>query len=261
MKKYLRVLIHLFKFGQVAFMEYRADFFLTWIGDVLLALFTVVFFNVVYAQTKLISGWSIGEIYVLLATVNFIEALIYFLYAESVRNIVRKLPKGDLDFYLIRPIDFQFLTTFSNISPQTLGPIVPAIVLLCLGLNSLSSISLGKMLIYFGLLFLSLVVHYSVLLIISSLSIFTIRTEGLTHLDGRLRELGSRPIDVYPKLLRYIFYTVMPVAFFGSIPALALRQTFSPMLVWYTLAIAIVFLYSSRKIFYVCLRHYSSASS
>ena len=64
-------------------MEYRADFLFTWFGDVIAAAFTVLLFNVIYAKTGNIAGWSKGEVFLILAATNYFEAFIYFLYVNT----------------------------------------------------------------------------------------------------------------------------------------------------------------------------------
>ncbi len=262
MKHYLLILKTLFKFSQIHFLEYRADFLLTWVGDGIMVLFTLAFFQVIYKQTSAIAGWSQGEIFLLLATVSFIEALVYFFYLDSIRQVSRQLPTGEIDTYLTKPVDFQFLITFRSISPNTLGPLVPAIVLTYLGIHLINPPALViKLGIFFLLLIVSLAVHYSLILIITSCSFLATRLDAVMHLDGRLRDLASKPLDVYPKYWQYLFFTLLPVAFFGYIPTQVFRPNFNIQLVVYALLFAAVSLVGSRKFFYWALRHYSSASS
>lgn len=262
MTRYLRIIFHLFKFSQVNFLEYRADFILTWFGDAFIALTLIVFFGVIYGQTSSLAGWSRGEVFLLLAVVGYIEGLIYFLYLDSIQRISKLLPRGDLDIYLTKPVDFQFLMTFGKISPNTLGPIVPAMLLTVAGIQLLQPENLFiKLVAFFILLFCAIVVHYSFILSLTSISLFTTRLEAVMHLDGRLRDLARQPLDIYPKYLRYLFFSILPVAFFGYLPVQVFRSDFSYYLAVYAVIFAGLVLYLSRKFFYFALRHYSSASS
>jgi ABC-2 type transport system permease protein len=262
MKHYLKILLTLFKFSQVNFLEYRADFFLTWLGDVLAVSFTVLLFGVIYSHVNSIAGWAKGEIYLLLAVSSYLEALIYFLYTDSIRSVSELLPTGDLDYFLTRPVDFQFLITFSRISPNTLGPLVPAVILTVLGLNLLRPEHLLlKLAGYFYLIILGIMVHYSLILLITSFSFLTIRFDGIMHLDGRLRNLANNPMSIFPKPLKLIFYTLLPIVFFSHLPVEMFRSQPIYLILVYATAMAIFSLFLSRKIFFLCLRHYSSASS
>ena len=262
MTRYLVILAKLFRFSLVNFLEYRADFWLTWSGDILAAAFTVVLFATIYSQVQLIAGWSRGEIYLLLAVVSYIEALIYFLYLEGIRSISRQLPQGELDFSLTKPVDFQFLMTFSKISPHTLGPLMPAVILTIAGLRLLApSFFFVKLLLYFYLIVLGLLIPYSLALLLTSYSFIATRFHGVMHLDSRLRDLGGNPLEIFPQKLKLLFLSIVPVAFFGPFPVAVFRQSFSPWLILYGTVFALLWLVVSRRIFYFCLRHYSSASS
>src|SRR3989338_4695797 len=135
MKKYLKIIIKLFQFSQLNYLEYRADFYLTWIGDILAGFFAVILFEVIYLKTSAIATWSQGEVYLIIAVANFLEALIYFIYSDGLSSLLRLLPQGDLDHAFLKPLDSQFYLTFSQISPNALGPIVPAVMLTIAGLG------------------------------------------------------------------------------------------------------------------------------
>lgn len=262
MRRYCRVLGHLFRISQAGTLEYRVDFWLTWLGDIFAAVFTVVLFSVIYGRTGSIAGWSKAEVFLIIAGANYLEAFIYFLYVEGIRSIPRLLPLGDLDTRLTKPVDFQFFMTFANIYPASLGPIVPGILLTIVGVASLSVDNLGLKLLIFGLLLaVGLAIHYSMNIFFVSYSFVVTRIRDLQWLDGGLRDLGAKPIDIYPKYLKYLFFTIVPIVFFANVPAEVFRPAFSYWWVLYAVAFGAFSLWASRKFFYFCLTKYNSASS
>jgi len=183
-------------------------------------------------------------------------------YIDGIRSIPRLLPRGELDGRLTKPIDFQFLMSFWGIYPSSLGPLIPAILLTIAGAAEIGGSDLGlKIPVYLLLLGLGLIVHYSLSIFFTAFSFVVTRIEDIQWLDSGLRDLGAKPIDIYPKFIKYIFFTVLPIAFYANVPVWVFRNNFNSLWVVYTFAFAGFALWASRQFFYHCLRRYNSASS
>ncbi len=145
MLRYFRVWLLFMKTAVIREMEFRGSFFawmiinLAWMG------FTVSFFWVIYGHTDTIGGWDANQLMVLLGTFFCMEFFVWTFGYPNLGRISTYVNKGELDFFLLKPINPQFHVSLRRFSPHNTASLVPAAGMLLIGLRGMGlTLSLGK---------------------------------------------------------------------------------------------------------------------
>jgi ABC-2 type transport system permease protein len=94
------------------------------------------------------------------------------------------------------------------------------------------------------------------------MALFYTQTWGVWNFFESFVRLGQYPADIYSqKFVKIILYSLIPIAFLGTVPANMLRGEMKLGLLLAGLTVAIFFLTASRKFWLYSVRNYSSASS
>src|SRR5947207_4839521 len=148
--RYLRLLGAFARFGLLNEMAFRANFLvkisveLIWLGLLL------IFYNTVFRLTNAIEGWTQAEFLVFLGCYWALEGVIETFFLENCNEFSDLVRKGDLDIYLLKPIDEQFLVTCRKIDWSTMPNILLGAVIIGWGLAQLPAwrFALGLLLLF-----------------------------------------------------------------------------------------------------------------
>ena len=107
----------------------------------------------------------------------------------------------------------------------------------------------------------SVLILYSLWFLISSTTIWFVKTWNATEVLRSLLYVGRFPLSSFSWSLRIFFSTVIPIAFITTIPSEVILGRSTIWKVFIELLVAIIFFSSSRKFWKFALRFYTSASS
>ena len=110
-------------------------------------------------------------------------------------------------------------------------------------------------------LLLALVIDYSLTLLGNTLSFWFSRVENINSLIGSIHGLGRYPFTLWPKPLKIIFLSVLPIAFNGYVPIAILTGKWPLYGIVYVTILAALLLMIAISFWKLGLKTYSSASS
>ncbi|MEK6896971.1 MAG: ABC-2 family transporter protein, partial [Nanoarchaeota archaeon] len=134
MKKYLKLYGHTFRLAIMKNMAYPQDFIVWLIVDILWSVINLVFFKIILLSVPTISGWTFERLILPLGFIQILNAFIWGLMYGNMKEIPNDVNKGNLDLYLSKPANSQFLVSTRY-----------------LGLNLISSFLIGIFLVWYGL--------------------------------------------------------------------------------------------------------------
>lgn len=262
LRRHLRLITMFGRVSLQADLEYRLNFVVRVVTDLLWYGAQILTFEVLFRQTPSISGWSILEMRVFLGTLFMTDALYMFLFSENLDHLSDKVRKGDLDLVLCKPINSQFMMSFQKLSVAYLGCILISFCWLIWSVSQLPGEGIWHRLPILVLTApASLAVVYAMRLIFSASALIFTRAENINYLWYQVFKLGTRPDSLYPRWLRYVVLTFIPVGFVASVPA----QLVLGKLEWHwaLAAMAVPFFAIGMSIWFwrFGLRFYTSASS
>ncbi len=265
-RRYLRLLTIQVRISAALAMQYRLDFFfkgimaLFWLGVTLVPLL------VVFSKRSSVAGWTWPEALVVLAWFSLLKAVLEGGVTPSLTNVVEGVRTGSLDFVLLKPADAQFLVSTSRFEPWKLVDLCGA-----LGLMTFAFAKLGRwpaannVLVAVVLLVVSVLLLYSIWILVVSASFWVVRVDNLSYLFQSIFDAGRWPIDVFRGVLRnvllYLFTVVFPLALLTTYPAKALLGKLTVPRAGLVFVGGIAFAGVARAVWKKAIGYYTSASS
>src|SRR6516165_8035979 len=109
--RYLRLYWALGRYGLARELAFRGNFLVKLFVEVLWLFLLIAFYKTVFAKTSVIAEWSEDQYLFFLGCYFAMEGLIETLFLSNCNEFADLIRTGDLDFYLLKPIDEQFLVT------------------------------------------------------------------------------------------------------------------------------------------------------
>ncbi len=259
MIRYWRVFKQASKNSFSYLLSYRGDLFfkmfiglgwsLTWIG----------FISVFFLHTSSFQGWEKVDVILLLFTFEFItlgNAL-----ASQIEFLDESVRRGSFDNVIVKPIDSQFLATFSR--PDITNVVffvfyqIPMLVLL---IRYDVAIHWPMLPLYLFLVACGVAIWIALKSIVCSLSFLAEKIDTLRYLLFSLVELGKYPVSIFPKPLRIFFHTFIPIAFITFVPAEVFLGRVDWTLVVITPILTLSLIVLSRFVWKTTVKRYKSAS-
>jgi len=264
MKKYISLWQCFLKNSVIREMEFSTNFLLQLVGHLLWFVFTLLFFNIIYLHIKSINGWTIHQTHFLIATNQIVIYLYQAFFGRNLSRFPRLIRSGDLDHFLIKPIDIQFISSvrYVNIRPILLLP-APIFLLFYSLIQMNLHPSLSQIIVYILFLFGGITIRYLLGFSIMMLSFIFVEISALYSIQNDFLNYASYPVSIFKAFPRFFFSFLVPVILIANLPASIILQTIKnyQLLALYMIFYILIIFFISRKLFYFCLKHYSSASS
>jgi ABC-2 type transport system permease protein len=221
---------------------------------------------VVFYNKESLNGWGYREVTALLGVYLLILGLKDLVIGpglESLSGLSGDLWTGLFDYTLLKPIPVQFHVSFRKWSLWSLIDIIIAVFILLAsasGKSGFEAMNSGMLFLFPVSLLISLVLIYSVLLILASAAFWYLGTPLMWVFDS-LIQTGRFPVGIYPGFLRILLTWLIPVGFIITVPAQVLSGMADVTLLAGGALLAVVLFSSATALFRLSLRKYASASS
>jgi ABC-2 type transport system permease protein len=266
--RYLRLWGAFARYGLTREMAFRSNFLikisveLLWLGILL------VFYDTVFAQTSVVAEWTREE-YLFFVGCHFaLGGLLETLFLGNCGEFADLVRSGDLDFYLLKPIDEQFLITCRDLDWSTAPNVLIGAGVMAFALWQMPGWEFNPWVaLSFVVLFAcGTAIAYSFLLMLTASSVWMMRNQSLYEIWWLFSTLMRYPREIFLRSwwaypIGWFFTFVIPVMLVINVPARVMVKTLEPEFVAFTLLATAVLLYLSRKVFRLALRRYRSASS
>lgn len=186
-------------------------------------------------------------------------------FLENCNAFADLVRSGDLDFYLLKPVDEQFLVSCRNIDWSCVPNVLMGIGVMVTALVqkgwTFDPLQLG---LFVVLLLSGLGLAYGFLLILTSASVWFMRNQSLYEVWWLFSTLMRYPREIfqgwaYP--VAWFFSFAVPIMLVSNVPASVMVRAVEPAIVAYTFAATATVLLVSRRVFRHALTRYRSASS
>lgn len=263
MIRYLRLYAYCVAFSCSRAFEFRADFWLRIIMDVIFYILAIALFKTFYLHTPTLGDFNESQAMVFVAAFCLIDGLQMTFYSNGTWWLHRFINRGDLDYYLVRPVSTLFFITFREFSLSSMINLIIAVGLLVWSLSIYPEPLSAWKIIYGSLLILNgAFLFFIVRIIIIIPSFWTLSGEGLTRLFLSLREALEKPDGIFRNIfMRGLLLYILPFGLMASFPTRVFFEDFNPWrlghIVGVTAGLFLVLLWLWNR----GLRAYSSASS
>lgn len=246
----------------MADLEYRMNITVRVFGETGWYLAQLSIFEVLYTHSATISGWDVHGMRVFMGSLFLVDVLYMIFFAENLDHMSSLIRKGDLDLYLVKPIDSQFMVSMRKVATAYTFNLLAILVYLIWAIRHLPVPPSGWALLNFALLAACGVVSlYSLRFLFSIITVLVQDAGNVQFIWHQFYRLGTRPDPIYPFYLRLFVLTIFPVAFFASVPARSLVEGYDWKFTVIAPALAAALLFLSHYLWGKALKSYASASS
>jgi ABC-2 type transport system permease protein len=264
MARYARVYGALWRNSVVREMGFKTNFMLWIVVEGCWFALQLTFVSVLYQHTERIGTWSQWEVVLLIGASHFIQQVFIGLFMANCVGLSELVQTGRLDFLLLLPINSRFLVSLRQVDLGAFanaGAALGVMAYACrqLGLAPGPGTILGCLL----LCAVGVVIHYSLMFLLSAISFWTVRAQGIVWGYYNLFNVARLPDSAFqPGLFKTVFTFALPMLLVANVPAKVLaRKLDSPLEILLLLAMAGACLMVSEWGWRKSVRRYTSASS
>jgi len=264
--RYLRLWLAFARFGLLRELAFRTNFLVKISVEILWLGLLLIFYKTVFRQTSVVADWSEEQFLFFVGCYFALGGLIETLFLENCNEFADLVRTGDLDFYLLKPIDEQFLVTCRRIDWSTAANVIMGSGVMGIALWEMNwQFDLGKTALFLGLFACGTGLAYGFLLLLTSASVWFMRNQSLFEMWWLFTTLMRYPREIFQNWaapVGWFFSYIVPIMLVINVPArLMVDKLLEPLFVGYTAVATVVVLAVSRWFFRQALRRYRSASS
>lgn len=264
--RYLRLMLALARFGLARELAFRGNFLvkisveLLWLGILL------IFYQTVFAQTNYVADWTQSQYLFFVGCYFALEGLLETLFLSNCNEFADLVRSGNLDFFLLKPIDEQFLVTCRDLDWSTAPNLFLGAAVMIAALVQMDWVfDPGRVALFLVLFGCGIAIAYSFLVFLTSTAVWFVRNQSLFEMWWLFTSLMRYPREVFQgkwaSPLGWFFTFIVPVMVVVSVPADTMVRTLDLEFVSFTILVALLLLWASRRFFRYALRKYRSASS
>lgn len=260
--KLLRLWLLQIRYAATRELMFRASFFV-WVA-VELAWFVIqlAFIGVIYHHVNDVAGWNRNQMILLVATNQLVIQIFTAFLMPGLSKLPELVRTGKLDFVLLKPAPPAFLVSTSHLE---IGPLANGAIALFVLLGAGQGLglhpSVPELLVYLGLIFAGLLVHYAVLLGLVSLTFWVIQVESVLLGYYTVFHVARIPREAATGWFRIFFTFAVPLLLVANVPASTLIRGLEPGGILLFLLSSLFVALLATAFFRWGLRRYQSASS
>ncbi len=262
MIRYLKIYFYLLKINISLLFAYRANFYnaaLTTVGWGIISITSIMLLT---AKTSSVYGWNRQELYLLTGLYSIIIGIFHMFFSASLERFARTVSLGQLDSYLLAPVDAQLFLSIKNFRPVSILRVIIG-TLFTLYLLQTMHIIFTFFTLFVFILFISMgvLLLYSVWFLVITITIWNPNLSNLVDFLYNFSNLGRYP----PALLLYtrnmVVFLLIPLTLIASVPARIALGKVTTIEVIGLVGFSVGIFTLSRYFWKFALRHYTSASN
>jgi ABC-2 type transport system permease protein len=244
-------------------MTFKTNFLLWIVVEVCWFAIQLVFINVIYLHTDSIAGWSKWQVILLIGASHLIQEIFQAFFLINCTNLSELVRTGKLDFLLLLPVNSRFIVSMRQLD---LGSFVNAAIAIAVMLYAGRQLELAPslpQLAGFACLCLAgVLIHYSLMFLLATVSFWTVRAQGIVYAYYNLFNVARLPDSAFHGWFRATFSFVIPMLLVANVPVKTLTHRLDSPWEWpLLLGISFACFALSETVWRFSVRHYTSASS
>jgi ABC-2 type transport system permease protein len=264
--RYLRLFRAFARYSLLNELMFRTNFLVKITVELLWLGLLITFYQTVFSYTSDIATWTKPQYLFFVGCYFALGGLMETLFLSNCGEFAELIRSGDLDFYLLRPIDEQFLISCRSVDWTTAPNVILGIAVMATGLVQGNwAWDLSRVAAFAIAFSCAILLCYSFLLMLTSSGVWMIRNQSLMELWWLVTSLMRYPKGIYDNtwadLLGRFFTYVIPILLVTNMPADVMVRELRPFPLAMTVLATVLLLAFSRWFFKRALRSYRSASS
>jgi ABC-2 type transport system permease protein len=261
-RRYLRVYAALWKNSVAREMSFKANFLMWIVVETLWFALQLSFIGVLYLHTDNIGTWTKWQVVMLIGASHFIQQIFQAFFLVNCTNLSELIRTGKLDFLLLLPVNTRFVVSLRQVDLGAFVNALSALGVMAYAGHRLALVpTAGQLLGFLVLCLAGVLIHYSLMFLLASISFWTVRAQGIVWGYYNLFQVARMPDEAFHGLFKAFFTFAIPMLLVSNVPVRVLVNKFSqgPLLI--LLGMSVVCFAVSEWGWRASVRHYTSASS
>ncbi|MDB6067541.1 MAG: hypothetical protein JWR26_3749 [Pedosphaera sp.] len=263
LRRYLGIYGALWKNSVAREMGFKSNFLLWILVELLWFGLQLSFIGVIFLHTDTIASWTKCEVILLIGVSHFIQQIFQAFFLVNCIQVSELVRTGKLDFLLLLPVNTRFIISLRQVD---LGGFVNAGSALAVMGYAASHLDLTltpmRICGFLMLCVAGILIHYSLMFLLSSISFWTVKAQGIVWGYYNLFNIARMPDEAFHGLFKALFTFAVPMLLISNVPARLLAAKLSspgPMVL--LVGMSGICLVVSEWGWRRSLRRYTSASS
>jgi ABC-2 type transport system permease protein len=244
-------------------MGFKSNFLLWIVVELMWFTLQLCFIGVIYLHTDHIATWTKWQVVLLVGASQFIQQLFQAIFLSNCIQFSELVRTGRLDFMLLLPMNTRFLVSLRVVDLGGFVNSASALVVMGYAAHQLHlSPSAVQVLGFFLLCLASILIHYSLIFLLTSVAFWTVRAQGIIWGYYSLFNVARLPDAAFRGFFKAFFTFAIPMLLVANVPAQLLLNTLrSPGSMFLLMGMGCVCFVLSEFFWRFSLRRYTSASA
>jgi ABC-2 type transport system permease protein len=263
LRRYAAVYAILGRNSLVREMTFKTNFLLWIFVELLWFGLQITFINVMFLHTESIAGWSKWQVVLLIGTSHFIQQIFQAFFLINCTNLSELVRTGRLDFLLLLPVNSRFVVSLRQLDLGAFVNAGTAVVVMAYAARRLGLVpDAGQLLGFLVLCGAGVVIHYSLMFLLATVSFWTVQAQGIVWAYYNLFNVARLPDSAFRGGFKIVFTFAIPMLLVSNVPAKLLADRLSsPLEMLLLLGMSVACFLVSEAGWRLSLRRYTSASS
>lgn len=261
--RYCGVYTALWKNSVAREMSFKANFLLWILVELLWFAMQLCFIGVLYLHTEHIGTWTQWQVVLLIGASHFVQQIFQAFFLINCTNLSELVRNGKLDFLLLLPVNTRFVVSLRQVDLGAFVNAASAIAVMIYAARQLQlAPSAGQIAGFLALCAAGVMIHYSLMFLLASISFWTVRAQGIVWGYYNLFNVARLPDEAFGGLFKALFTFALPMLLVSNVPVRLLADKLSsPGPVLLLLGMSVVCFAVSELGWRFSMRRYTSASS
>ena len=261
--RYFTIYAALWKTSVTREMSFKGNFVLWILVELLWFGLQLAFVGVIFSQTATVGTWTAWQVVLLTGASSFIQQIYQAFFLVNCTNLSELVRTGRMDFLLLLPINTRFIVSTRQVDLPSFANAAFAACVMTFAAHKLGLQPTAVQLLGFGVLCLvGLLVHYSLMFMLASVSFWTVRAQGIVWGYYNLFNIARMPDEAFHGVFKAVFTFALPVLLVSNVPVRVLINTLhSPVGLLVLFGLGVVWAVISEWFWRFSIRRYTSAST
>lgn len=263
LKRYFKIYAALWQNSVTRETMFKGNFLLWIVVEFLWFGLQLTFIGVLYLHTEKIGTWTKWQVVMLVGASHFIQQIFQAFFLVNCTNLSELVRTGKLDFLLLLPINTRFVVSLRQVDLGAFVNAMSGAAVIAYAAHRLHFVpSLGHVAGFLALCLAGILIHYSLMFLLATISFWTVRAQGIVWGYYNLFNIARLPDEAFRGLFKAVFTFAIPMLLVSNVPARVLADKLESIgSIFLLLAMSVACFAVSELGWRASLRHYTSASS
>jgi len=261
--RYLSIYAALWKNSVTRELIFKSNFLLWIVVELLWFGLQLSFIGVLYLHTDRIGTWTKWQVVMLIGASHFIQQIFQAFFLVNCTNLSELVRTGKLDFLLLLPVNTRFVVSLRQVDLGAFVNAATGVGIMAYAAHKMQLVpGVGQVLGFLVLCACGILIHYSLMFLLATLSFWTVRAQGIVWGYYNLFQIARMPDEAFQGLFKALFTFALPMLLVSNVPVRVLAQmpSSAARLVLLLAMSAVCFLVSEWG-WRASMKRYTSASS